>query len=92
MRLCYNLRLFRRSTGPFKAAVIADKYQPLIRKNIVLTEPSRGEALGIVLACGVCHSGALVCDGYLPQHQITGYELVGHDMVVGEGASRVARV
>ena len=74
----------------FSAAVVVDKGQELTLKELELKGPGKGEVLVKVLACGICHSDALMRDGYLPNAfpRVAGHELVGDVVAIGEGVTR----
>ncbi|TVY82065.1 Alcohol dehydrogenase patD [Lachnellula suecica] len=74
----------------YKAAVFEKANAPFTLKDLPLKEPSQGEVLVKVLACGVCHSDAGVCGGaFGNSFPITpGHELIGNIAAVGEGEKR----
>ena len=47
----------------YKAAIFKEKNQPLTIEEVELKEPTEGEILIKVLACGVCRSDTHVQDG-----------------------------
>lgn len=47
----------------YRAAVVEKINSPLVIKELPLKDPEPGEVLIKVLACGVCHSDALVQSG-----------------------------
>jgi S-(hydroxymethyl)glutathione dehydrogenase/alcohol dehydrogenase len=68
-----------------RAAVLEEFGQPLVVQEVDLAEPSRGEALVRLVACGVCHTDLYTASGADP----SGYSptVLGH-----EGAGVVERV
>lgn len=74
----------------YKAAVFETKGSDLVLKDVELKQPSHGEILVKVLACGVCHSDAFVGQGLLGDvfPRVPGHEIVGNVVAVGDGVSR----
>src|SRR5579872_6857158 len=61
---------------PMKAAAVYDpapiETSPLRLIELDLPEPSRGEILVRVLACGVCRTDLHVSEGDVPGHEVVG--------------------
>lgn len=67
----------------YKAAVFESKGAPLTFKQVKLELPKPGEVLVKVLACGVCHSDAVVQQGMFGN----GFPIVPGHEVIGEVAA-----
>jgi len=64
--------------------------KPLVRHQLPVPEPGRGELLLRVLVCGVCRTDLHVTEGDLPVHRpsvVPGHEVVGEVVALGEHAS-----
>jgi D-arabinose 1-dehydrogenase-like Zn-dependent alcohol dehydrogenase len=74
----------------YKAAVFEKADQPFTIKDIELKEPSEGQVLVKVLACGVCHSDAVVQSGGFGNGFpiIPGHEIIGNVAAVGPGVTK----
>lgn len=74
----------------FKAAVLTGPGKPLEIQDVPLKEPSYGQVLIKVRACGICHTDAFVQAGGFgnPWPLIPGHEIVGDVVAVGEGVTR----
>ena len=68
-----------------RAAVLEEFGEPLVVQELELTEPSEGEVLVRLVACGVCHTDLYTASGVDP----SGYSptVLGH-----EGAGVVEKV
>src|SRR5579863_397129 len=81
--------------SPMKAAAVYDpapiETSPLRLIELDLPEPSRGEILVRVLACGVCRTDLHVSEGDLPARHpriVPGHEVVGVVERCGPGTAR----
>lgn len=76
----------------YKAAVFNKPNTPLELIDVDLQRPGPGHVLVKVLACGMCHSDALVQGGMLPIQypRVPGHEIIGTVVEVGEGVSTFA--
>lgn len=74
----------------YLAFVAEEKGKVLTRKTLELHSPARRQILVKILACGVCHSDALVRDDVFPDilPRIPGHELIGDVVQVGEEVMR----
>ncbi|KAI1384232.1 alcohol dehydrogenase [Hypoxylon trugodes] len=74
----------------YKAAVIEATGKPPAIKDIELKQPGPGQVLVKVLACGVCHSDALLQQGHLGDlfPRIPGHEIIGDVVAVGSNVTR----
>ena len=64
--------------------------QPLVHEQMAVPEPSHGEVLLKVRACGVCRTDLHVVDGELPQTRlpiVPGHEIVGEVIACGPGVA-----
>jgi len=73
-----------------QAAVLTEYGKPLVLESVPAPDPSVGEVLIEVLACGVCHSDLHIADGDLPgfravtkRRVIPGHEVVGRVLRCG---------
>ena len=67
--------------------------EPLAERELADPEPSAGEVLVRVEACGVCRTDLHVVDGELPEPKlplIPGHQVVGEVVATGDGADGVA--
>lgn len=74
----------------YKAAVFEKANAPFVFKDIELKQPSAGEVLVKVLACGVCHSDSIVRSGAAGNSFpiVPGHELIGNVAAVPEGEKK----
>lgn len=74
----------------YKAAVFEKAGQPFSIKDIELQKPGEGTILVKVLACGVCHSDAVVQGGGFGNGFpiIPGHEIIGNVAAVGPGVTK----
>lgn len=74
----------------YKAAVFEKANAPFVLKDVELKQPSAGEVLIKVLACGVCHSDAGVRDGSFGNGFpiIPGHEFIGDVAAVPQGEKK----
>ncbi|KAF7911407.1 uncharacterized protein EAF01_002914 [Botrytis porri] len=74
----------------YKAALFEKADSPLVIKDIELRQPSVNEVLVKVIACGVCHSDAVVQSGGFGNGFpiIPGHEIIGTVAAVGEGVQK----
>jgi alcohol dehydrogenase, propanol-preferring len=76
-----------------RAMILERPGQPLVPRDVPLTEPGTGEVRVRVTACGVCRTDLHIVDGELPDPTlplILGHEVVGRVEAVGPGVDRVA--
>ncbi len=76
-----------------RAAVLEEFGQPLNVTEVDLAEPSRGEVLVRLAACGVCHTDMYTASGVDPSGYaptVLGHEGAGFVERVGEGVTSVA--
>src|SRR5262249_8753156 len=76
-----------------RAAVLEEFGQPLAVREVELAEPSSGEVLVRLVACGVCHTDLYTASGADPSGYaptVLGHEGAGVVERVGEGVSSVA--
>ncbi|KAI0158278.1 alcohol dehydrogenase [Xylariaceae sp. FL1272] len=74
----------------YKAAVAKSADKPLVIEELELKQPGPGQVLVKVIACGVCHSDALISGGHLGDvfPRVPGHEIVGDVVAVGEGVKK----
>ena len=74
----------------YKAAVFEKKGAPFAIKDLELKKPSTGEFLVKTIACGVCHSDAMVQEGSFGNGFpiVPGHEVIGDVAAVPEGEKR----
>lgn len=74
----------------YKAAVFEKANAPFVIKDVELTQPSANEVLVKVIACGVCHSDAVVQSGGFGNGFpiVPGHEVIGTVAAVGEGVQK----
>ncbi|KAA8574725.1 hypothetical protein EYC84_003975 [Monilinia fructicola] len=74
----------------YKAAVFEKADTPFVIKDIELREPKANEILVKVIACGVCHSDAVVQNGAFGNGFpiIPGHEIIGNVAAVGPGVEK----
>jgi D-arabinose 1-dehydrogenase-like Zn-dependent alcohol dehydrogenase len=74
----------------YKTAVFESKGAPLTFKQVKLELPKDGEVLVKVLACGVCHSDAVVQQGGFGNGFpiVPGHEIIGDVAAVPESEKR----
>ncbi|KAJ8065925.1 hypothetical protein OCU04_005022 [Sclerotinia nivalis] len=74
----------------YKAAVFEKADAPLVIKDIELRQPKANEILVKVIACGVCHSDAVVQAGSFGNGFpiIPGHEIIGTVAAVGSGVEK----
>lgn len=72
-----------------KAALVRKAQGPLEIVDVAVPEPKPGQVRIAVEACGVCHSDAIVKEGWMPVQypRIPGHEVVGRIDAVGEGVT-----
>jgi alcohol dehydrogenase, propanol-preferring len=71
-----------------RAMVLEQPRTPVIMRERPLSEPSAGEILVEVAACGVCRTDLHVVDGELPDPKlpiVPGHEIVGRVAAMGDG-------
>jgi alcohol dehydrogenase, propanol-preferring len=71
-----------------KPAPIGER--PLERRERPVPEPSAGELLLGVAACGVCRTDLQICEGDIPSHKlpvVPGHQIVGRVEALGEGVT-----
>src|SRR4051812_37284400 len=76
-----------------RAAVLEEFGSPLVVQHVDLAEPSAGEVLVRLVACGVCHTDLYTASGADPSGYaptVLGHEGAGVVERVGEGVSSVA--
>lgn len=75
-----------------RAAVLTEPGKPMELEEIPVPEPSRGEVVLQVQACGVCHTDLHVMKGDVafPVPAVLGHEVAGEVVVVGDGVSGLA--
>src|SRR5579872_3762548 len=76
-----------------RAAVLEEFGRPLVVRDVELEDPSRGEVLVRLVACGVCHTDLYTASGADPSGYaptVLGHEGAGVVEKVGEGVSSVA--
>ncbi|KAM0438548.1 hypothetical protein ACHAPT_001298 [Fusarium lateritium] len=73
----------------YKACVLEKANAPFILRDLPLQQPSRGQILVKVLACGVCFSDVAVATGHLGDifPRVPGHEIVGDVVQIGEGVT-----
>ena len=75
-----------------RAAVLEEFGRPLVVQDVDLAEPSRGEVLVRLVACGVCHTDLYTASGADPSGYapcVLGHEGAGVVERVGEGVTLV---
>src|SRR5436190_5108401 len=75
------------------AMVLHEPGQPLVAEDHPAPQPSVGQVLLKVKACGVCRTDLHVVDGELPPPKpliVPGHEIVGEVVASGQGANRFA--
>lgn len=74
----------------YMAAVIEKADAPFVIKDLELKEPKTNEVLVKVIACGVCHSDAVVESGGFGNGFpiIPGHEIIGTVAAVGPGVEK----
>src|SRR5262245_35436956 len=75
------------------AMALHESGQPLVAEERPVPQPSAGQLLLKVKACGVCRTDLHVVDGELPNPKplvVPGHEIVGEVAAAGEGARRFA--
>src|SRR3954452_15759446 len=75
-----------------RAAVLEEFGKPLAIEEIELTDPRKGEALGRLVACGVCHTDLYTASGVDPSGYaptVLGHEGGGVVEAVGAGVGSV---
>ncbi len=76
-----------------RAAVLEEFGQPLVVQELDLAEPSTGEVLVRLVACGVCHTDMYTASGVDPSGYaptVLGHEGAGVVEAVGEGVGSLA--
>lgn len=75
----------------YKAVVVDHAGSALIVKDVPLVRPGPQEVLVKVLACGVCHTDAVMQAGYLGNSfpRVPGHEIIGDVVEVGSDVSRI---
>ncbi len=76
-----------------RAAVLEEFGKPLVIEELELTEPSEGEALVRLVACGVCHTDLYTASGVDPSGYaptVLGHEGAGVVEAVGPGVESLA--
>ena len=76
-----------------RAAVLEEFGEPLVVQEVDLADPSRGEVLVRLVACGVCHTDLYTASGADPSGYapaVLGHEGAGVVEAVGEGVTSVA--
>lgn len=75
-----------------RAAVFERLGEPLAIRDLVLSEPRANEVQVRMVATGVCHTDAVVRDGWIPTEPnlVLGHEGAGIVEKVGEGVTHVA--
>ncbi|MGH8496285.1 MAG: zinc-dependent alcohol dehydrogenase family protein [Gammaproteobacteria bacterium] len=76
-----------------QAMMLAKPGAPLEHRELAVPEPSAGEVLLRVLACGVCRTDLHIVDGELPHPKlplVPGHEIVGEIVRAGEGVAGLA--
>ncbi|KAM0265168.1 hypothetical protein ACHAQJ_000321 [Trichoderma viride] len=75
----------------YKAMVTLEANKPFTLQEVPLRLPGPGQVLVKVLACGVCLSDVGVTSGHMGPifPRVTGHELVGDVVAVGENVTRV---
>src|SRR4051812_32239729 len=76
-----------------RAAVLEEFGSPLVVQHVDLAEPSAGEALVRLVACGVCHTDLYTASGADPSGYapaVLGHEGAGVVEKVGDGVTSVA--
>ncbi|KPM46012.1 hypothetical protein AK830_g440 [Neonectria ditissima] len=73
----------------YKAVVVESAGAPLTLKDIPLGAVAAGQVLVKVIACGICHTDAIVQAGYLGNAfpRVPGHEIVGDVVKVGDGVT-----
>jgi len=75
------------------AMALHESGKPLVAEERPVPQPSGGQLLLKVKACGVCRTDLHVVDGELPNPKpvvVPGHEIVGEIVAAGEGATRFA--
>lgn len=74
----------------YKAAVFEKKDAPFTLKDVELKLPGPGQVLVKSIACGVCHSDAMVQSGAFGNGFpiVPGHEVIGNVVAVGDGEKR----
>src|SRR5689334_13250425 len=72
-----------------KAAQVRKAQGPLELVDVEVPEPRAGRVRIAVEACGICHSDAIVKEGWMPLQypRIPGHEVVGRIDAVGAGVT-----
>src|SRR5262245_5048714 len=72
-----------------KAVLCRELNKPVVVEEIVVDSPKRGEVMGKIAACGVCHSDLSATNGTLPLRRplILGHEAAGEVVEVGDGVT-----
>src|SRR5262249_25017700 len=76
-----------------RAMVMEERGEPLLEREVEDPEPSEGQVLLEVAACGVCRTDLHIYDGELTAPKlplILGHQIVGRVIENGESASRFA--
>src|SRR4029453_4246164 len=74
-----------------QAMVLEEPGKPLLLKEVPLPQPTAGQVLIRVHACGVCRTDLPIVDGELSSPKpplILGHEIVGTVVGMGNGAER----
>jgi propanol-preferring alcohol dehydrogenase len=77
-----------------RAMVLERPGTPLVMRERPVPQPTSGEILVEVAACGVCRTDLHVVDGELPRPKlpiVPGHEIVGSVVATGQGVSGFAR-
>jgi alcohol dehydrogenase, propanol-preferring len=77
-----------------RAMVLDRPGTPLVMRERAVPQPTAGEILVEISACGVCRTDLHVVDGELPQPKlpiVPGHEIVGRVAAIGEGVRGFSR-
>ncbi|KAI0538879.1 alcohol dehydrogenase [Xylaria digitata] len=74
----------------YKGAAIVKSNEPVVIQEFELKEPGPGQVLVKILACGVCHTDAMIASGGFGEFwpRVPGHEIIGDVVSVGSKVTK----